>query len=93
MKIRLKPVKAYELLAPDGRAVARLVMADSWEGLAKLQTDSGQVLIIERPSFMEQTMAEALGNMGAGDGTIECDLVKASPSLAAELMGAPGDAV
>lgn len=46
-----------------------------------LQTGDGKTLIVEQPSGMEQAMAEATGAMGAGDGTVECNIVKASPRV------------
>lgn len=92
MKARLKPVTAYELLGADGRVIARLVKVSSWGGMDRLQTDDGKTLIVEQPSGMEQTMAEAMSAIGAGDGTVECDIVKASPSLIASLQEQPGGA-
>lgn len=92
MKVRLKPVKAYELLGADGRVIARLAKVSSWEGMAKLQTDDGKTLVIEEPIGIERMMTEALGAMSGKDGSLEYELVKASPSLIASLQDHSGGA-
>ena len=86
MKIKLRPVQAYELLAPDGAVLALVHHCSSWEGMAKLSTAEGQTLIIESPGRMEQAMATAFSAFGGELGLVECDLVRASPSLIVGLL-------
>lgn len=91
MMIKLRPIRAYELLAHDGSTpLATLHRESSWEGLTKLTTAEGQVLIIQTPSSMEESMAVAMAGIGGHLGVVECTLLSGSPSLIGSLLSTAG---
>lgn len=83
MKIKLRPVKSYMLVSQDDRDVALLTVESRWEGLIKLVTADGQVVVCEQPEAMREMMASAgvpwLGTI------VEADALKMSTELLAQL--------
>jgi hypothetical protein len=87
MKIRIVPVRVYEVRSDDGSVVGLFGAIAEWEGLLKLSAidgkSAGQVIIADpKPSDAFSAVFGAIFEEKATEATV----VKASPELTARLV-------
>lgn len=91
MKIRLRPIQSFELQTETGEVIGVATEVATWEGMSKLVTADGAIVIIKSPGAMQEGMARALQGFGGGLGLIDVAVVRISPALAAKLTSSQGE--
>lgn len=85
MKVKLKPITSYEVIALSGKSLGIFQDDGRWHGMLSLKRADSKVLIVEAPSGTEELLAGGLGKLCTDLAAIEVDIVKVSPSLVEEL--------
>lgn len=85
MKVRIRPVQSFEVFdAASGRTLGEFTVDSKWEGMFKLRSSSGHVLIVDRADGISRVFASLLGQ----DDDEVVDVIKASPSITAQITEA-----
>ena len=85
MRVKMKPVRVFEVIGRTGRLDLRQV-GDDWNNMVELQDDKGCKLILIRESgIMSQALSEVMGN-----GTSDWTVVSGTPDLL-HTLGLPQD--
>lgn len=88
MRVKMKPVKVFEVIGRFGRLEYLRQVGSDWNNMVELQDDKGAKLILMRESgVMSQAISEVMG-----DGISDWTVVSGSPSLLHTLgLPQPGD--
>lgn len=77
MRVKVKPVKVFEVIGRTGRLEHLQQVGSEWNDMVELQDAHGRKLILLRTSGpVSQVLSEVLG-----DGTTDWTVISASPSL------------
>lgn len=77
MRVKLKPVKVFEVIGRTGRLEHLRQVGDDWNNMVELQDAEGKKLVLMRESgVMSQAISDVLG-----DGTSDWTVVSGAPSL------------
>lgn len=77
MRVKMKPVKVFEVIGRTGRLEHLRQIGSEWNNMVELQDDKGAKLILMRESgIMLQAFSEVMG-----DGTSDWNVVSGAPSL------------
>ena len=77
MQVKLKPLKAFEVIGRTGRLEHLRQVGNEWNDMVELQDADGKKLILMRTTgVLVQKVSEALG-----DGTSDWVVISAAPGL------------
>ena len=77
MRVKLKPVRVFEVIGHTGRLEYLQQVGDDWNDMIELRDSDGKKLILARTSgIMSQALSEILG-----DGTSDWTVISGAPSL------------
>jgi hypothetical protein len=88
MRVKVKPVKVFEVIGRTGRLEHLQQVGSDWNDMVELQDAEGKKLILMRTSgIMSQALSEVLG-----DHTSDWTVVSGAPSLLHKLgLPQPGE--
>lgn len=88
MRVKMKPVKVFEVIGSTGRLEYLRQVGSDWNNMIELQDEKGAKLILMREGgVMSQALSEVMG-----DGTSDWTVVSGAPSLLHTLgLPKPGD--
>lgn len=86
MRVKMMPVKVFEVIGRTGRLKYLRQVGNDWNNMVELQDDKGCKLILMRESgIMSQALSEVMGN-----GTSDWTVVSGTPDLL-HTLGLPQD--
>lgn len=90
MKIKIRPVRTYEVFGGDGTPIGLFSVTSQWEGLVKLQSvATGKDIVIGAPD-REGTLDDVLSALFSGTSIQEyLTVISASPDLSLRLAKLP----